>query len=67
MLEHRKAEIETLTQHAGGFKMNITISAEEAKHNAAYRLESLAVKAERKGDLNRAQELRRRSEFLRSK
>lgn len=38
----------------------------EAREKAAYRLDSLAAKAERKGDLARAAELRRRAEFLRS-
>lgn len=45
---------------------NIINQAEEAKHNAIYRLEMLASKAERKGDLPRAEELRQRAEYLRT-
>jgi|GEM_PF-6046261 len=40
--------------------------AQDARENAAARLETLALKAERKGDLKRAEELRHRAEFLRA-
>jgi len=45
---------------------NIINQAEEAKHNAIYRLEFLASKAERNGDLAKAEVLRQRAEYLRT-
>ncbi len=39
---------------------------QEAREKATYRLDTLAAKAEKKGDLARAEELRRRAEYLRS-
>ena len=44
--------------------MNILIPAEEAKHNAIYRLTNLALKAQRKGQHTRAKDLRNRATFL---
>ncbi len=40
------------------------IIAADAREKAIFRLETLALKAERKGDLKRAMELRRRARFL---
>lgn len=45
---------------------NINTICEEAKSKAIYRLSNLALKAERKQDYARAEELRRRIEILKS-
>lgn len=46
--------------------MKISNIAEAGKSDAIYRLQAAAYRAEKKGDLARAQELRHRAEFLRS-
>ena len=45
---------------------NTAIIAADARENAIQRLETLASKADHKGELKRAEELRKRAEFLRS-